>query len=332
MAEKENKSTIYQMNKYQYNLSIIIPAYNAARFIERTITEASQIVPTPEIIVVDDGSQDGTYHVCKGLQNKLSTLYVYTQKNAGVSAARNLGIKYAHGKWLFFCDSDDWVDVDGITRVLKIANEQKENTLMLAAMNFVKPDGVYLHIVPEKHNIKPHEYLASNNFQGSSCNHLFPKKLIKGNHIQFPIGVVNTEDSNFNIKAICCCDNICSVNIPIYNYNHLNEEACHKTNFSMNWRIGPLLSSLDIIRFIEIKGIDISIVFQQIDRLVEYYYRSHIYGKHTTDELRDISQLLRSIGQKCPNITISPKYKIMTHLPVVGICLLRIYNRIKFGK
>ena len=100
----------------------------------------------------------------------------------------------------------------------------------------------------------------------------------------------------------------------------------------MNWRIGPLLSSLDIIRFIEIKGIDISIVFQQIDRLDEYYYRSHIYGKHTTDELRDISQLLRSIGQKCPNITISPKYKIMTHLPVVGICLLRIYNRIKFGK
>lgn len=131
MAEKENKSTIYQMNKYQYNLSIIIPAYNAARFIERTITEASQIVPTPEIIVVDDGSQDGTYHVCKGLQNKLSTLYVYTQKNAGVSAARNLGIKYAHGKWLFFCDSDDWVDVDGITRVLKIANEQKRIHLCL---------------------------------------------------------------------------------------------------------------------------------------------------------------------------------------------------------
>lgn len=320
------------MNKYQYSLSVIIPAYNAARFIERTITESSKIVPTPQIIVVDDGSQDDTYHACKDLQNKFSTLNVYTQKNAGVSAARNLGVQKAHGKWLFFCDSDDWVDVNGITKVLKMANEQEENTLMLAAMNFVKPNGIFLHTVPEKHNIKPHEYLASNNFQSSSCNYLFPSKLIKENHIEFPVGIVNTEDSNFNIKAICCCDNICSVNIPIYNYNHLNEEACHKTNLSLNWRIGPLLSSLDIVRFIAIKGIDISIVSHQIDRLVEYYYRSHIYGKHTTDELKNISRLLRSIGQKCPLITTSPKYKIMGYFPILGIFLLRIYNRFKFGK
>lgn len=320
------------MNKYQYCLSVIIPAYNAARFIERTITEASKIVPTPQIIVVDDGSLDDTYHVCKDLQNKFSTLYVYTQKNAGVSAARNLGIKQAHGKWLFFCDSDDWVDADGFTKVLRMANEQEENTLMLAAMNFVKPNGIFLHAVPDEHYIKPHEYLKSNNFQGSSCNHLFPTKLIKENHIEFPVGIVNTEDSNFNIKAICCCDKIYSVNIPIYNYNHLNEEACHKTNFSLNWRIGPLLSSLDVIRFMEIKGISISIVSHQIDRLIEYYYRSHIYGKHTTDELKKISHLLRSIGQKCPPITTSPKYKVMSYFPMMGICLLRIYNKIKFGK
>lgn len=332
MAKEEYKDTNCQINKNQYNLSVIIPAYNAVCFIERTITEASKIVPVPEIIVIDDGSQDDTYNICRDLQKKFSTLYVYTQKNAGVSTARNLGIQHAHGKWLFFCDSDDWVDADGLTKILNIANELEENTLILAAMNFVKPNGIFLHAVPEKHNIKPNEYLASNYFQGSSCNHLFPTKLIKENHIEFPVEVVNTEDSNFNIKAICSCDNIYSSNIPIYNYNHLNEDACHKTNRTLNWRIGPLLSSLDIIRFIETKNIDISVVSHQIDRLVEYYYRSHIYGKHTTDEFRKICHLLRSIGHKCPLITTSPKYKVMSHFPIIGICLLRVYNRIKLGK
>lgn len=110
------------MSNRQYNLSIIIPAYNAARFIERAIMEASTIVPTPEIIVVDDGSSDNTYNVCMNLQKKFSTLYVYTQKNAGVSAARNLGIQKAHGKWIYFCDSDDWVDASNLSLLVKRAD------------------------------------------------------------------------------------------------------------------------------------------------------------------------------------------------------------------
>lgn len=80
------------MSNRQYNLSIIIPAYNAARFIERAIMEASTIVPTPEIIVVDDGSSDNTYNVCMNLQKKFSTLYVYTQK---------MQVLAQHGIWVF---------------------------------------------------------------------------------------------------------------------------------------------------------------------------------------------------------------------------------------
>lgn len=315
------------MNDYQYNLSVIIPAYNAARFIERTITEASKIVPPPEIIVIDDGSQDNTYNVCKSLQKKFSTLYTYTQKNAGVSVARNMGIQRAHGKWLFFYDSDDWVDANGMTNVLNIANEQEENTLMLAAMNFVKKDGVFLHAVPEKYNIAPKEYLASNHFQGSSCNHLFPVKLIRENQIEFPKGIVNTEDSNFNIKAICCCNKIYSVNIPIYNYNHLNEEASHKTNYSIKWRIGPLESCLDVLRFCAKKQIGIDMLGVQVNRLVEVYYKDHTCGKHTSEDLGRIKSLLFEIAKECPTISYSFKYKIMTAYPRIGIALLNIYNK-----
>lgn len=318
------------MNNYQYNLSIIIPAYNAARYIERTITEASKIVPTPEIIVVNDGSQDDTYSVCKHLQKKIPTLYIYSQPNSGVSVARNLGIQQSHGKWLFFCDSDDWVEANQISNILRIADRQKENILILAAMNFVKPEGIMLHTVENERFFTPNEYLDSILFQGSSCNYLFPQKLIATNQITFPAGVVNSEDQGFNIKCICCSSGVYSINTPIYNYNHFNGNAAHKTNKSLKWRIGPLESAIDLLSFCKAHGISTNMISTQIERLVEYYYRSHIYGKHTNGELKQIVKHLIIIGSQCTYITKSMKYKVITISPALGIRLLKIYNYIKF--
>lgn len=318
------------MSNRQYNLSIIIPAYNAARFIERAIMEASTIVPTPEIIVVDDGSSDNTYNVCMNLQKKFSTLYVYTQKNAGVSAARNLGIQKAHGKWIYFCDSDDWVDASNLSLLVKRADSFEKNILFLAAMNFVKPNGVMLHAVEDERLFTPNEYLNSILFQGSSCNYLFPKTLINDNHIVFPTSVVNTEDQIFNIKCICCSSGVYSINTPIYNYNHLNENAAHQTNKSLKWRVGPLEGVIDLLSFCSMHDIPSAAVSTQVDRLVEYYYREHIYGKHTNDELKQIVSILITIGTQCTCITKSMKYKAITNFPRLGLRLLRMYNYIKF--
>lgn len=309
-------------------LSIIIPSYNSYSYLERTIEEASKVYPSPEIIVVDDGSTDDTCKVCKHLEKKMfPILHVISQENAGVSAARNNGIRNARGKWLFFCDSDDWVDADGLSYLLRQAEQQSDGTIMLAAMNFVKQNGTFLHPVPDNVSFAPKDYLSSIKFQGSSCNHLFPRKLIIENDIMFPEGVVNTEDSNFNIKAISLCDKVYSVNISIYNYNHLNESAAHQTNRSLKWRVGPLESCIDLLHFCQKKSIPMEIVRWQINRLVEVYYKDHTYGKHSSSEKKHIKQLLYEIGVLCPSITSSFKFKVMTLCPTLGLFLLNIYNR-----
>jgi len=86
-------------------ISAIIPAYNAADTITRTLKSIlDQTVPPHEIIVVDDGSQDNTCEVVRALGDRVTLI---SQENGGPSAARNTGIKAATGDWLAFLDSDD---------------------------------------------------------------------------------------------------------------------------------------------------------------------------------------------------------------------------------
>jgi GT2 family glycosyltransferase len=85
---------------------VIIPAYNAAAFIDRAIDSVlEQTWPAHEIIVVDDGSNDATAEIVAKYADRVRYLY---QDNAGVSAARNFGAEASSGDWLAFLDADDW--------------------------------------------------------------------------------------------------------------------------------------------------------------------------------------------------------------------------------
>lgn len=88
-------------------ISVVIPTYNRKKYIERAIDSViSQSYKPFEIIVIDDGSTDGTYELIKQSYSS-SLISLKKQKNKGVSAARNKGVKLANGDWIAFLDSDD---------------------------------------------------------------------------------------------------------------------------------------------------------------------------------------------------------------------------------
>ena len=92
-------------------VSIIIPAYNAEKYIYKCVSSViSQSFHNLEIIVVNDGSKDKTLEVLKKLENSDPRILVLNQKNAGLPAARNSGLKVATGDYIFFLDSDDWLE------------------------------------------------------------------------------------------------------------------------------------------------------------------------------------------------------------------------------
>ncbi|WP_197025094.1 glycosyltransferase family 2 protein [Butyrivibrio proteoclasticus] len=91
------------------DVSVVIPAYNRSKTIERAIRSVySQTVPPLEVIVVDDASTDNTVQIVEHLQQEFDSLRLYVQKeNKGAQEARNVGIKNAKGNWIGFLDSDD---------------------------------------------------------------------------------------------------------------------------------------------------------------------------------------------------------------------------------
>lgn len=92
-------------------VSIIMPVYNAEKYLKRTIESiAKQTFSKFELIAVDDGSKDESVRILHELSNKYSFLKIVEKANGGPSSARNVGLQNAHGKWIQFMDSDDTLD------------------------------------------------------------------------------------------------------------------------------------------------------------------------------------------------------------------------------
>ena len=108
--------------------SIIIPIYNVEQYLEDCLNSViAQTYPDYEVICVNDGSTDGSLAILEDFQKKYNQVKVITQHNKGLSGARNAGIQAAKGDYLFFLDSDDWIETD----TLKILAEKQNGEDLL---------------------------------------------------------------------------------------------------------------------------------------------------------------------------------------------------------
>lgn len=110
-------------------VSIIIPVYNVAKYLSKCIESImKQIEQNWELILIDDGSDDGSSNICDDYALKDVRIKVVHKCNEGVSVARNVGIKLAKGQYICFVDSDDWVEDDYLSSMLQYV--QNEDTIV----------------------------------------------------------------------------------------------------------------------------------------------------------------------------------------------------------
>lgn len=94
-------------------ISIIIPVYNSEKYITETLESiAGQVYSDVEVILIDDGSIDNSSRICQDWADKDNRFHYYRIENSGPSVARNIGISYATGEYIGFCDSDDLIDLN----------------------------------------------------------------------------------------------------------------------------------------------------------------------------------------------------------------------------
>ena len=116
-------------------LSVIIPVYNVAEYLAECLTSVcNQTLTDIEIICVNDGSTDNSGDILQDFAKQDTRIQIINQENAGLSAARNTGLKYATGEYITFLDSDDWVALDYYETLYKSA---KENDADIAVGNVI---------------------------------------------------------------------------------------------------------------------------------------------------------------------------------------------------
>ncbi len=104
-------------------VSVIIPVYNVEKFLNKCVKSVqNQTLKNLEIILVDDGSPDHCPQMCDELEEKDAKIKVIHKKNGGLASARNEGMKVAAGEYLFFLDSDDWLEENGLEHLCALAD------------------------------------------------------------------------------------------------------------------------------------------------------------------------------------------------------------------
>lgn len=191
----------------QKHLSIIIPVYNTGDFLHKCISSVlTQNLKDFELILVNDGSTDNSGQILDEYAKNDNRIKVIHKENAGVSAARNDGIKEACGEYIGFIDSDDWIEPSMYEKMYFLAKENNVEIVMCDTVSVfdnkpTEPDTINQlkkDVLLKKDAISPALLLE---MAGSACRCIYKSSLIKENNVLFPVGIKLSEDRIFNILA-----------------------------------------------------------------------------------------------------------------------------------
>lgn len=204
-------------------ISVIVPVYNTLKYLPKCVASiTAQTWKNLEIILVDDGSTDGTGALCDELARRDSRIKVYHKKNGGSSSARNLGIRKAEGEYLGFVDSDDFIEPDMYERLAEAAIEYDAYMVQIGR-NEVDEAGNALPdicIPPKKiESIDSQTFLKELLMHRGDCS--FCTKLIRRECMSeeaFPVGVLN-EDFHLLIHMLPELDKV--ISLPVVGYHVL---------------------------------------------------------------------------------------------------------------
>jgi glycosyltransferase involved in cell wall biosynthesis len=209
-------------------VSVIIPVYNVKPYLERCVQSVlNQTYKDIEMILVDDGSIDGSGLLCDELAAKHGQIRVIHQENQGLSAARNTGILHATGEYVFFLDSDDeWLLTDGLQQIVNRA--EADTDLIIFKCVHIYSNGA--EIPSKDYDIEDMEKLKTaalvfehlvhtQQFKMSACFLMIRRMMLTNHDIFFPVGLYS-EDVYWSMHLWQYAHKVNFINLNFYGYHH----------------------------------------------------------------------------------------------------------------
>lgn len=238
-------------------VSIIVPVFNVEKYIDRCINSIlSQSYSNFELILINDGSEDKSYDVCKALCSKDRRIVLINQINQGASSARNKGLSIASGDYLMFVDSDDFLPRDAILNLVDTIKSKSADIVIASYSEIYSDDEKIIRIKSEEQieskNIFSYIFRHYNEGIASSLwakiykrtviSKLFCESLIMGEDLLFNLECFSKANKIVCIDKIVYCYNQQNVNSLIRNYKLLYFDqvycvCCHGLKMAKNLSI-----------------------------------------------------------------------------------------------
>lgn len=191
------------MGEIQPLVSVIMPAYNSEKYIGKSIESVlAQDYEKFELIIVDDGSKDGSKSIVEQYAKNDIRIKLLEQANQGVSAARNKGLDTATGEYVAFLDSDDLWDADNLSVMVQAA-ECTKSGLVCASMDIINADGTRQKANTAYKDGELMDFVTNNNeirFFWGIGSVIIRRDILEKYHIRFDEGIAIMEDIGFYIK------------------------------------------------------------------------------------------------------------------------------------
>ena len=230
--------------------SIIIPVYNVEAYLEECVQSVcAQTYTEIEVILVDDGSTDGSGRLCDYLAQKDARVRVLHQENSGVSAARNAGLDAAKGIYIYFVDGDDWVEPTMVEESVGFM-EQGGYDLCSWGHSIINEDGEVCYFGRRKEMFfsfptqeKKWRFLChwilTCRLNWSVWSRVFRRDIIEQSGLRFAAEQKVFEDLDFIVQYLIVSQNLYYTPKPFYNYRQRDKSALH-TITVQKWALNTL--------------------------------------------------------------------------------------------
>lgn len=235
-------------------LSVIIPVFNVEKYLEQCIMSVLNQSVSKEIILVDDGSTDSSPAICDRFDALYSEVTVLHKQNGGLASTRNAGLPLVNGKYLFFLDSDDWVEPEALTKLVEIAEKKNVDFVRYRLTRVCHSDPemngpVVLESVREipygyydrqriDEVLKPKMIVTDTLTMGpvvGSVSSLYKTEFLRRHNIKFYGDIRYSEDMNFSANAVNCASAFFYTDFcPVYNYRY-NPESISRSFRAGRW-------------------------------------------------------------------------------------------------
>lgn len=313
------------LGKKDLLVSVIVPVYNAADYLERCLNSIiRQSYAHIEIVLVNDGSTDNSLEIMESYARMDRRIVIFNQDNKGVAAARNTGIKNIRGDLFLFVDSDDWIEGSMITRMLELLDdtvdivfcdsdhaENEENAKKIGKVLYEEWD----------QKEQQYQFMLHKRMTGMLWNKLIRSSLIE--NVSFDETVGYGEDAQFLWKVLKNSKKMVVTNEILY--HHVLEERSISHQIFNDNKFSAIIMWENLVDEVQVSYPELAGLAKErlMSAVVYSYYEAKQCGYADQDKLGYMCAIVRS------NLILflkSPRISVRMKLYATYVCLRSLYK------